>query len=106
MTLINQLQGQLTASVHSTDADLNKANSLIEALQYKVGRLIKNQLPTGVEVCGSMNHRGPFPSSTDVRSTTVCTNAMLLFMRPICYQALRFYWAGFTDCIFSLTPYL
>ena len=45
MTLVNQLQGQLTASVHGTDADLNKADSLIEALQYKVGRLIKNQMP-------------------------------------------------------------
>lgn len=87
MTLVNQLQGQLTASVHGTDADLNKADSLIEALQYKVGRLIKNQMPTGVEVCGSMNHGGPFPSSTDVRSTSVGTNAMLRFMRPICYQA-------------------
>ncbi|TGE84030.1 aldehyde dehydrogenase [Pseudoalteromonas sp. KS88] len=87
MTLVNQLQGQLTASVHGTDADLNKADSLIETLQYKVGRLIKNQMPTGVEVCGSMNHGGPFPSSTDVRSTSVGTNAMLRFMRPICYQA-------------------
>jgi NADP-dependent aldehyde dehydrogenase len=87
MTLVNQLQGQLTASVHGTDADLNKAGSLIEALQYKVGRLIKNQMPTGVEVCGSMNHGGPFPSSTDVRSTSVGANAMLRFMRPICYQA-------------------
>ncbi|WP_350545297.1 aldehyde dehydrogenase (NADP(+)) [Pseudoalteromonas sp. 5-MNA-CIBAN-0065] len=87
MTLINQLQGQLTASIHGTEADLNKADSLIEALQYKVGRLIKNQLPTGVEVCASMNHGGPFPSSTDVRSTSVGTNAMLRFVRPICYQA-------------------
>ena len=87
MTLINKLQGQLTASVHGTEADLNKADSVIEALQYKVGRLIKNQMPTGVEVCGSMNHGGPFPSSTDVRSTSVGTNAMLRFMRPICYQA-------------------
>ncbi|KTF13086.1 aldehyde dehydrogenase (NADP(+)) [Pseudoalteromonas sp. H105] len=87
MTLVNQLQGQLTASVHGTDGDLTKADSLIEALQYKVGRLIKNQMPTGVEVCGSMNHGGPFPSSTDVRSTSVGTNAMLRFVRPICYQA-------------------
>jgi NADP-dependent aldehyde dehydrogenase len=87
MILINKLQGQLTASVHGTEADLNKADSVIEALQYKVGRLIKNQMPTGVEVCGSMNHGGPFPSSTDVRSTSVGTNAMLRFMRPICYQA-------------------
>ena len=73
--------------IANLDEKLNKADSLIEALQYKVGRLIKNQMPTGVEVCASMNHGGPFPSSTDVRSTSVGANAMLRFMRPICYQA-------------------
>ncbi|MCQ8878685.1 aldehyde dehydrogenase (NADP(+)) [Pseudoalteromonas shioyasakiensis] len=87
MMVINQLEGQLTASIHGTDNDLTQAEPIIEALQYKVGRLIKNQMPTGVEVCGSMNHGGPFPSSTDIRSTSVGTNAMLRFMRPICYQA-------------------
>ncbi|NYR13506.1 aldehyde dehydrogenase (NADP(+)) [Pseudoalteromonas sp. MIP2626] len=87
MTMISQLEGQLTASIHGTQDDLAKAGHFIEALQYKVGRLIQNQMPTGVEVCGSMNHGGPFPSSTDVRSTSVGTNAMLRFMRPICYQA-------------------
>ena len=87
MAVIAQLQGQLTASVHGTPEDFLKVEHIIEELQYKVGRLIENQMPTGVEVCGSMNHGGPFPSSTDVRSTSVGTNAMLRFVRPICYQA-------------------
>lgn len=87
MTIITQLEGQLTASIHATGDDLAKAKHIIEVLQYKVGRLIENQMPTGVEVCDSMNHGGPFPSSTDVRSTSVGTNAILRFMRPICYQS-------------------
>ncbi len=87
LTLINRLEGQLTASLHGDQADLDAAKSVIEALQYKVGRLIYNQMPTGVEVCPSMNHGGPFPSSTDVKTTSVGANAMLRFMRPICYQS-------------------
>ena len=68
--LVAALEGQLTASVHDSADDLAKAEHVIEELKYKVGRLIHNQMPTGVEVCGSMNHGGPFPSSTDVRSTS------------------------------------
>lgn len=85
--VVSELEGQLTASMHASADDLSKAEHLIEALQYKVGRLIYDQMPTGVEVCGSMNHGGPFPSSTDVRSTSVGANAMLRFVRPICYQS-------------------
>ncbi|MGB0840864.1 aldehyde dehydrogenase (NADP(+)) [Pseudoalteromonas sp. SCSIO 43088] len=85
--LVAALEGQLTASVHDSADDLAKAEHVIEELKYKVGRLIHNQMPTGVEVCGSMNHGGPFPSSTDVRSTSVGLNAMLRFLRPICYQS-------------------
>ncbi|TMP41867.1 aldehyde dehydrogenase [Pseudoalteromonas citrea] len=86
LALVESLDGQLTASVHGTSADLRKAEVLIEALEYKVGRIIENQMPTGVEVCPSMNHGGPYPSSTDVRSTSVGLNAMLRFLRPICRQ--------------------
>ena len=86
IALITQFDGQLTASIHGTDDDMANAAALKEALQYKVARLIENQLPTGVEMCTSKNHGGPFPSSTDVRSTSVGTHAMLRFMRPICYQ--------------------
>ncbi|AQQ01201.1 aldehyde dehydrogenase [Pseudoalteromonas aliena] len=87
LLIIDKLEGQLTASLHGTQDDLDSAQCLTEMLQYKVGRLITNQMPTGVEVCGSMNHGGPFPSSTNVRSTSVGTHAMLRFLRPICYQS-------------------
>ena len=85
-TLIDQLEGQLTASVHGTAEDIQQYDTLLENLSYKVGRLIYNQMPTGVEVCDSMNHGGPFPASTDVRSTSVGTMAYKRFVRPICYQ--------------------
>ncbi|CAM3984962.1 aldehyde dehydrogenase (NADP(+)) [Pseudoalteromonas byunsanensis] len=86
LQLVDNLQGQLTASIHGTDGDFINHAKVIESLQYKVGRLIENQMPTGVEVCPSMNHGGPFPSSTDVRSTSVGLNAMLRFLRPLCRQ--------------------
>ncbi|NOU49327.1 aldehyde dehydrogenase (NADP(+)) [Pseudoalteromonas sp. JBTF-M23] len=84
--LVDSLEGQLSASIHGSNNDFVTNAQLIEALQYKVGRIIENQMPTGVEVCASMNHGGPFPSSTDVRSTSVGLNAMLRFLRPICRQ--------------------
>ncbi len=85
--LIAGLDGQLTASIHGTESDLHQAEDIIEALQYRVGRLIYGQMPTGVEVCATMNHGGPFPSSTDVRSTSVGLEALKRFVRPICIQS-------------------
>ena len=84
--LVDGLEGQLTASIHGLEKDLKDCDQLIENLSYKVGRLIFNQMPTGVEVCYSMNHGGPYPASTDVRSTSVGIEAMKRFVRPICYQ--------------------
>ena len=84
--LTEALEGQLTASLHGLDSDFNDNSQLIEKLSYKVGRLIFNQMPTGVEVCYSMNHGGPYPASTDVRSTSVGIESMKRFVRPICYQ--------------------
>ncbi|AOT07792.1 aldehyde dehydrogenase (NADP(+)) [Pseudoalteromonas luteoviolacea] len=86
MRAISALDGQLTASVYGKIDDFHIQEELIESLQYKVGRLIYNQAPTGVEVCMSMNHGGPFPSSTDVKSTSVGTRAILRFLRPLCVQ--------------------
>ena len=86
--LIDKLEGQLTASIHGTVTDLAEAEDMIEALQYKVGRIIENQMPTGVEVCASMNHGGPHPSSSDVRATSVGLNAIQRFIRPICRQTV------------------
>jgi NADP-dependent aldehyde dehydrogenase len=80
------LDGQLTATVHGTAADLEAAGPLLRILERKAGRLIINGFPTGVEVCPSMNHGGPYPATTDVRFTSVGTAALLRFVRPICYQ--------------------
>ncbi len=81
-----QLQGQLTATLHGTANDLENAGTLIEVLQSKVGRLVINGFPTGVEVCDAMVHGGPFPATTDVRTTSVGTQAIYRFTRPVCYQ--------------------
>lgn len=80
------LEGQLTATVHGTPDDLEQAVDLLRILERKAGRLIINGFPTGVEVCPSMNHGGPYPSTTDVRFTSVGTAALARFVRPICYQ--------------------
>jgi 2,5-dioxopentanoate dehydrogenase len=80
------LEGQLTATLHATAEDLQAASNLLRILQRKAGRLIVNGFPTGVEVCPSMHHGGPSPSTTDVRFTSVGTAALHRFVRPICYQ--------------------
>ncbi|MCO7187223.1 MULTISPECIES: aldehyde dehydrogenase (NADP(+)) [unclassified Pseudoalteromonas] len=87
LRVVEQLEGQLTASVHATKAEAAVQETLLDELSYKVGRLIFGQMPTGVEVCGSMNHGGPYPSSTDVRSTSVGIQAMTRFLRPLCVQS-------------------
>lgn len=86
MKFTETLTGNLTASIHAIDADLDLSTQLAQTLVHKVGRLIYNQMPTGVEVCASMNHGGPFPASTNIRSTSVGSEAIKRFQRPICYQ--------------------
>lgn len=81
-----RLQGHLTATIHGTENDLNEYSELIEVLEQKVGRLIFNGYPTGVRVCHSMIHGGPFPATTDSRTTSVGTTAIRRFARPVCYQ--------------------
>jgi len=80
------LRGQLTASIHCGAGDLDRFRSLVPILEMRAGRLIFNGFPTGVEVCPSMHHGGPYPATTDSRSTSVGTAAILRFARPICYQ--------------------
>lgn len=80
------LEGQLTASVHFGKKDTGKASRLIGILQNKAGRLIANGWPTGVEVCPSMQHGGPYPASTDSRFTSVGTAAIYRFGRPVSWQ--------------------
>jgi len=82
------LQGQLTASLWATDGDLAKYPELVGLLSNKVGRVVFNAVPTGVAVCDSMQHGGPFPASTDARFTSVGTAAIYRFARPISWQGM------------------
>jgi len=74
LTVARNLSGHLTATIHGTAADLTEYGELVAVLQSKVGRLIFNGFPTGVEVCAAMHHGGPYPATTDSRSTSVGTN--------------------------------
>ena len=86
LVVAESLAGQLTASVHGTTEDLQGFCKLFGILQRKAGRLIVNGFPTGVEVCPAMHHGGPYPATTDSRSTSVGTDAVHRFLRPVAYQ--------------------
>jgi alpha-ketoglutaric semialdehyde dehydrogenase len=81
-----KLEGHLTATIHGTEQDLLDFADLIAILERKVGRLVFNGFPTGVEVSHAMVHGGPYPSTSDGRSTSVGTQAIFRFVRPVCYQ--------------------
>ncbi len=81
-----KLEGQLTATVHGTAGDLAAGRDLLAVLEGKAGRLICNGFPTGVEVCAAMVHGGPYPATSDGRSTSVGSLAIRRFVRPVCYQ--------------------
>lgn len=84
--LLEQMPGQLTASLHVDDSDLELARSLIPVLERKVGRIVFNGFPTGVEVAYAMVHGGPFPATSDSRTTSVGASAIERFLRPVSYQ--------------------
>jgi alpha-ketoglutaric semialdehyde dehydrogenase len=86
LTAARALEGQLTASLHATTDELNTNRELLEILTTKAGRLIFNGFPTGVEVGHAMAHGGPYPATSDGRSTSVGTRALERFLRPVCYQ--------------------
>ena len=86
LAMARGLEGHLTATLQATEADLHDFADLVQILERKVGRLIINGFPTGVEVCPSMVHGGPFPATTDSRMTSVGTGAITRFSRPVCYQ--------------------
>jgi len=90
MQFVTALKGNLTASIHAAADDINLAQQLAIPLAHKVGRLIYNQMPTGVEVCAAMNHGGPFPASTAIATTSVGSQAINRFRRPICYQNMPY----------------
>ncbi|MDQ2822291.1 MAG: aldehyde dehydrogenase (NADP(+)) [Pseudomonadota bacterium] len=80
------LEGQLTATLQIDADDYAAAVTLLPALERKVGRILVNGFPTGVEVSTAMVHGGPFPATSDGRSTSVGTGAISRFLRPVCYQ--------------------
>ncbi len=86
LAVAHALGGHLTATVHGTADELPEYADLLAILEQKVGRLLINGFPTGVEVSHAMQHGGPYPATTDSRSTSVGTNAIRRFARPVCYQ--------------------
>jgi len=86
LTIAHTLGGHLTATIHGTGQDLHAYADLIAILENKVGRLIFNGFPTGVEVTHAMVHGGPYPATSDGRSTSVGSLSILRFARPVCYQ--------------------
>lgn len=86
IALAEGLHGHLTATIMATPEDLEEYQDLIMILERKVGRLLINGFPTGVEVCHSMVHGGPYPATTDSKTTSVGTAAIERFVRIICYQ--------------------
>lgn len=86
--IAESLEGQLTASLQMDDADLEIARRLLPILERKAGRILANSFPTGVEVASAMVHGGPFPATSDGRSTSVGTAAIYRFLRPVSYQNL------------------
>lgn len=86
LDLARELEGQLTATLHGTDGDLLEYFDLVSILESKAGRLIVNGYPTGVEVSHAMVHGGPYPATSDSRFTSVGTQAIYRWARPVCYQ--------------------
>ena len=86
--VIVSLEGQLTASFHLDPADEAAAAPLVPLLAQRAGRVLANGWPTGVEVSPAMVHGGPFPATSDSRTTSVGTLAMMRFVRPVCFQNL------------------
>lgn len=86
LAALENLEGQLTATLHLADEDHELAARLIPVLERKAGRLIANGWPTGVEVSHAMVHGGPYPATSDGRSTSVGTLSIERFLRPVCYQ--------------------
>ena len=92
--IVASLEGHLAAAVHGTAEDFEESAEVIHVLEQKVGRIVCNGFPTGVEVSRAMVHGGPYPATSDSRFTSVGTQAILRFARPVCFQ----------DCPASLLP--
>ncbi|MEV0951336.1 aldehyde dehydrogenase (NADP(+)) [Promicromonospora sp. NPDC050249] len=91
LAAVERLEGQLTVTLHLTEDDRETATALLPVLERKAGRILANGWPTGVEVGHAMVHGGPFPATSDSRSTSVGTLAIERFLRPVAYQNLPEY---------------
>ncbi|MCM4168213.1 Alpha-ketoglutaric semialdehyde dehydrogenase 2 [Arenibacter antarcticus] len=85
--VIDHLEGQLTGTILGTEGEIKNFPEVANAMVNRVGRIIFNGVPTGVEVCPSMMHGGPFPASTDSRFTSVGTSAIKRWVRPVSFQS-------------------
>ncbi len=85
--VINNLEGQLTGTIIADEDELSNSSNIIDALQNRVGRIIFNGVPTGVEVCPSMLHGGPYPASSDSRFTAVGVDSIKRWVRPFSFQS-------------------
>ena len=86
IAVAKNLEGQLTSTLMATENDIKENEELVEAVKNICGRFILNSVPTGVEVCLSMHHGGPFPATTDSRFTSVGADGIKRFARPIAFQ--------------------
>lgn len=87
LNAVSVLHGQLTGTVIGANSELSSYADVIEVLKNKAGRVLFNGVPTGVEVCYSMQHGGPFPASSSIQFTSVGADAIKRFVRPLCFQA-------------------
>jgi alpha-ketoglutaric semialdehyde dehydrogenase len=85
-TVAEHIEGQLTATVHADESDYDDARQLVPLLELKAGRILFDGWPTGVDVGHAMVHGGPYPATSDSRSTSVGSRAIERFLRPVCYQ--------------------
>ena len=85
-TILSAMEGQLTATLQIASGDHDDAARIVPILERKAGRILVNGWPTGVEVAHAMVHGGPFPATSDARTTSVGTLAIDRFLRPVCYQ--------------------
>jgi NADP-dependent aldehyde dehydrogenase len=86
MAIATRMEGQLTATIHAQSSEWESLREFVDQLGTRAGRLLFNGFPTGVEVTHAMTHGGPYPATSDGRSTSVGTRAIERFLRPVSYQ--------------------
>ncbi len=89
MQCLQSLKGQLTSTIMASEKDIEAYSDVIELQHTLAGRILLNNAPTGVEVCASMVHGGPYPATTDARFTSVGTAAIKRWVRPVCLQNFK-----------------